>query len=223
MKTIVDKFKKYGHYLKAIFIISVLLIIVIELSNLSKTIDFNILNRLLKEIPAWKIMLLVAIGFLSEVPEIGYDLNLNRMLKRETPKKYIYETSWITNTINNLVGFGGLISIGLRSTFYGNKKDGKEFANTLSKVFLFSLSGLSFFSLISYFLILIDLPHTYIHQYWLWLVGGGLYFPILLLVSNRKKDNLISGLALKDGLRLLGVSILEWIGVLTSFLSTDFP
>lgn len=222
MKKIENFIKRNLHYFKGIFIVSVLVIITLELGNLAKNLNFQQLGEILRDIPWWQIALLALIGFISEVPEIGYDLLLSRMLERKQKKSYLIQTSWITNTINNLVGFGGLISIGLRSTFYRNKKDGKEFANALSKVFLFSLSGLSFFSLISLLLVLLGIPNPYVQQYWIWLVGGALYFPLIFFVTRRKKASLLGGLSLHFSLKLLLVSVLEWCGVLLSFLSVGF-
>lgn len=222
MKKLEDFFKRNAHYFKGIFIISVLVMISLELGNLAKTFDFQQLGDILKDIPWWQVILLAIIGFLSEAPELGYDIVLSHMLKRKTKKSYLLQTSWITNTINNLVGFGGLISIGLRSTFYRKKDDGKEFANALSKVFLFTLSGLSFFSFISLLLILFRIPNAYVQQYWIWLVGGALYFPLIFLVTRRKKASLLGGLPLHFSLKLFLVSVLEWCGVLISFLSVGF-
>ncbi len=53
---------------------------------------------------------------------IGYDIILNRLLGQKLKKSYLFETSWLINTINNVAGFGGFVSIGLRSELYGYKK-----------------------------------------------------------------------------------------------------
>ena len=56
-------------------------------------------------------------------------------------------------------------------------------------------------------------------QYWIWLIGGGLYFPLILLLTQLKKTGLLGGLSGKTRLRLVGVSFLEWTGVLLTFIS----
>ncbi len=75
---------------------------------------------------------------------IGYDIILNRLLGQKLSARYLSETSWIINTMNNLVGFGGFISIGLRSEFYGKEKNGKDVAQAISKIFIYLMSGLWF-------------------------------------------------------------------------------
>lgn len=222
MSKIIELAKKNLHYLKRVFLISVVVVIIFEMVNLSKTLDFAQIRTLFSQIPLWQILLLTFIGLISEVPEIGYDVILNKMLDRKPNKRHLAETSWITNTINNLVGFGGVISIGLRSTFYNDKEDNKTFANAVSKVFLFALSGLSFFSLLSFVLTFFIPKTSFVSHYWLWLLGGSLYFPLVFLITRRKKEGLLGGLKRADGLKLLLVSILEWSGVLLSFLSIGF-
>ena len=58
-------------------------------------------------------------------------------------------------------------------------------------------------------------------QYWIWLIGGGLYFPVVfyLLLS---KERILGGTSLKTQGQLLLVSLLEWTGVLFSFLSVGY-
>ncbi|WP_316378084.1 hypothetical protein, partial [Enterococcus faecium] len=45
--------------------------------------------------------------------------------------------------INNIAGFGGFVSVGLRSELYGQKKESRNVIQALSKVFLFLMAVLS--------------------------------------------------------------------------------
>lgn len=87
-----------------------------------------------------------------------------------------------------MAGFGGFVSIGLRSELYGRKKDNKQLMQALSKIFLFLMAGLSVYSLVSFFMVFFTPVSPFIKQYWIWLIGGGLYFPLVFLITTLKKD-----------------------------------
>ena len=119
MKTVFQWLKDRASFFKMIFMISVLLIVISEVLTISKTISFEQLGNVFQSIPVWKIFLMLVIGLVSVLPMIGYDVILNRILDQKPKPLYLFETSWLINTINNIAGFGGLVSIGLRSEFYG--------------------------------------------------------------------------------------------------------
>ena len=102
--------------------IAVAVIVLGELLSLSKTISVDQLTTLFSELAVWRVALMLLISLLCIAPMIGYDIILNRLLGQKLSARYLSETSWIINTMNNLVGFGGFISIGLRSEFYGKEK-----------------------------------------------------------------------------------------------------
>ncbi|WYJ92838.1 phosphatidylglycerol lysyltransferase [Enterococcus sp. 9D6_DIV0238] len=218
MKKMLQWFKERISYFKIIFIFSVIIIILRELLTISKTISFNQLGIVFQDIPLWKIALMLLIGLVSVLPMLNYDVILNKILGQHPKKRFLFESSWMINTINNIAGFGGLISIGLRSEFYGKEKDGKRVVQALSKILLFLMSGLSIYSLISFLLVTLGHTNDYIQQYWVWLIGGSLYFPIVLLVSFFKKDNYIGDIDRKTRAGLILTSFMEWTGVLGSFL-----
>lgn len=218
MKSIFQWFKDRASYFKMIFIFSVVIIVIQELISISKTISAQQLGDIFRDISAWKIVLMFLIGLIAVLPMVGYDLILNKILKQKPDKLYLLETSWMINTINNIAGFGGLISIGLRSEFYGKEKNGKLVVRALSKILVFLMSGLSIYSLISFFLVMFGHPNDYLQQYWIWLIGGGLYFPIILIVSLVKKDEYIGDTDNATRIGLILTSFLEWTGVLGSFL-----
>lgn len=218
MKKIMHQVKKNLGIIKILFFISILFIVIRELLLLGKSISYNELVTILGEIAPWKILLMFVTGFIAVLPMIGYDWILNQSLEQKISKRYLLQTSWMINTVNNVAGFGGFISIGLRSHFYGKDQESKKMARSLSKVFLFIMSGLSLFSLIA--LILSRLPGepAQIQKYWPWLLGGSLYFP-LLLIGNvvLHKSALVKSNA-KEQIALICISVLEWTGVLATFL-----
>ena len=183
MVKLVDWFKAHLNKFKTIFLISVIIIVIFELSNIAKTISFDQLSTIFSQISIWNILLMALIGLVSVTPMIGYDFTLNNILEQKPKKRYIFETSWLVNTLNNIAGFGGFVSAGLRSEFYGKQSSGKKVVQALSKILVFTMSGLSIYALISFFLVMFDDHNQYLRQYWIWLIGGGLYFPIVFCLS----------------------------------------
>lgn len=103
-------------------LISVIVIIVGELMSIGKTLSIQQLGETFATIPVWKSGLMLLIGLISVLPMVGYDIILNRMLEQKQNPRYLFETSWLINTINNIAGFGGFVSVGLRSELYGQRK-----------------------------------------------------------------------------------------------------
>lgn len=218
MKASIEWIKAHAKIFKTIFLVAVVVIVFGELISIGKTVNINQLKDSFTDIPVYKIILMGVIGILSILPMTGYDFTLNQMLDLKHKKSYILETSWLVNTINNIAGFGGLVSIGLRSEFYTKEKNSKEVLGALSKILLFLESGLSIFSLISFFMVISGSTESFLRQYWVWLIGGGLYFPAVYLFTALKKKGLLGGLQTKFRLQLALSSFLEWGGVLATFL-----
>ncbi|HIB1905134.1 TPA: bifunctional lysylphosphatidylglycerol flippase/synthetase MprF [Enterococcus faecium] len=222
LKTTIQWLKNHLGLFKTIFLISVIVIIVGELMSIGKTLSIQQLGETFATIPIWKSGLMLLIGLVSVLPMIGYDIILNRMLEQKQNPRYLFETSWLINTINNIAGFGGFVSVGLRSELYGQKKESRNVIQALSKVFLFLMAGLSIYSLLSFLLVVFTPVAPFLKQYWIWLIGGGLYFPVVFLFTTFKKKGFLGGTSLKTQGQLLLVSLLEWSGVLFSFLSVGY-
>ncbi len=150
LKNTIQWLKNHLGLFKTIFLISVIVIIVGELMSIGKTLSIQQLGETFATIPVWKSGLMLLIGLISVLPMVGYDIILNRMLEQKQNPRYLFETSWLINTINNIAGFGGFVSVGLRSELYGQKKESRNVIQALSKVFLFLMAGLSIYSLLSF-------------------------------------------------------------------------
>ena len=205
---------------KTLFLIAVAVIVFGELLSLSKTISIDQLKQLFAQLSLWRVALMAVIGLLCVFPMVLYDIVLNRLLGDKPARRYLLETSWIINTMNNLIGFGGFISIGLRSEFYGKGKKGKDVAQAISKIFIYLMSGLSILSLAGLAFVLFGPTTDYLQQYWIWLLGGSLYFPIVYALSFSKKNAYLGGLQRRDRLQLIAASLLEWLGVFAAFFTT---
>lgn len=210
-------FKQHITFFKLLFVFAVLMIVIAELLSISKTISLERLQEMFDRIPLWQLGIIAIVGLLSVAPMLGYDFTLKKLLKLEYSNFYIFETSWIINTINNIAGFGGLVSIGLRNEFYGKGSKNSKVISSLTKIFVFVLSGLSIYSLLSFIAVEFFDRSAYVKQYWIWLLGAALYFPIVFVLSQRKKEGLLSGLTFKEQLALIGTSFFEWTGMIVTF------
>jgi len=219
MKKALALLKKYLNYLKFVFVVAVLMIVVTEFIGIMRQFNEQQFKEILATTSKLKFIVILLIGEISILPMLGYDFILQKLLKNKITKYYLFETSWLINTMNNIIGFGGIFSIGLRSQFYGREKDPEEVLNGTSKIFLFTMSGLSIYSLLTVLAVAFNQVNSFLQQYWLWLLGGALYFPIVLIVTTLKKEGLLGGLSNKLRFSLLGFSFLEWSGVALTFVS----
>ena len=153
---------------------------------------------------------------------IFYDSILNKELNQKQKLSYLLETSWTINSLNNMIGFAGLVDIGLRYSFYGDEERPEKSMQGISRVIPYFMSGFSLFALIS--LVLTELfPVSFdIKQYWPALLGASLYLPIVLLVSNRKKWVYFGQLDGKTILSLVLASALDWACVISFFLLVGY-
>lgn len=222
MKTIIEWFKRNRKIFQGIFVIAVIYLVFNELLSIGKSVTGTQLRATLAGIPISKMLIMILVGVISILPMTGYDFILNKMLKTDFSKRYIFQSSWLINTVNNIAGFGGLISIGLRSQFYTKGTDSKKVMSALSKILLFLEAGLSILSIVSLIFVYTDETAKFLQQYWVWLVGGSLYFPIVYIFTTIKKKGILGGLNLKNRLGLTLSSLLEWIGVVVAFMAVGW-
>lgn len=213
MKKIIETLKKYG---EPLFVLSVFILVVVEFKSLSKEISYDQVVATLGGIPFLNVMLMLIAGILAVLPMLNYDVIFNRLLGNDMDKRTIYETSYTVNTMNNLIGFGGLINMGLRHYFYGRKKDKVEMVKVVVETYFYYLIGISALSLFGLVYLYFNRDST-AAIYAPWLVGGLIYSPAVILFSNRKKDDKkrVPQWAQRQ---LFMTSVLEWLGAIGTFL-----
>ncbi|MGO3170761.1 MAG: bifunctional lysylphosphatidylglycerol flippase/synthetase MprF [Bavariicoccus seileri] len=91
-----------------------------------------------------------------------------------------------------------------------------------SVILFFTTAGLSVLSLVTLVLMLFNLQPAIMNHYWVWVIGGSLYFPCLLVITRGKKARIWSSLKQREIFWLLGSSVLEWLGVFSFFAFTGF-
>lgn len=87
--------------------------------QLLKDVDWHRVGiGLASQSPIHVLMMLIG-GCISIVPMLGYDFAITHFLSGRFSKHYIIRSGWITNTLTNVAGFGGLLGATLRAYFYG--------------------------------------------------------------------------------------------------------
>lgn len=197
-------------FLKLIFVLSVLIFVTFEVGRIFKEVDWTKVKYGLEAQSTLSIVSMLFLGIVAVSPMLIYDFSIVKFLPDKYSKWYIIRSGWITNTATNIAGFGGFLGAALRADFYHKNATKKQVVYALSKIALFLLAGLSIYCLVSLGLIYwLDLG-DHLKRYWIWLVAGGAYFPILFLTTKIKSGDFFKDLTLKRELELVLGSLLEW-------------
>lgn len=190
MRTILNCVKKWQILIKITLFLSIVSLVIVEIIRLFKTISFDKIGAILGELSPIKVISLALLGSMAVAPMMLYDRILNKELNQKQKLSYLLETSWTINSLNNMIGFAGLVDVGLRYSFYGDEERSEKSMQGISRVIPYFMSGFSLFALISLIFTVIFPISMGIKQYWPALLGACLYLPIILFVSNRKKMGL---------------------------------
>ena len=214
--------KKWQTLIKLVLFISIASLVIVEITRLFKTISFDKIEEILVGLSPLEIICLALFGFMAVAPMIFYDKILNKELHQKQTLSYLLETSWTINSLNNMIGFAGLVDVGLRYSFYGDEERPEKSMQGISRVIPYFMSGFSMFALIGLVFTLIFPISMGIKQYWPALLGASLYLPIVLFVSNRKKWTYFGQLGGKTILSLVLASVLDWACVISFFLLVGY-
>ena len=102
--------------------LSIASLVIVEIIRLFKTISFDKIGAIFGELSPIKVISLALLGFMAVAPMIFYDKILNKELNQKQKLSYLLETSWTINSLNNMIGFAGLVDVGLRYSFYGDEE-----------------------------------------------------------------------------------------------------
>ena len=204
--------------IKALFIFSVLLFVITEVGKIAKEVSGAELATALASQSWWHLLSMVIIGIVAVTPMLTYDVMITKFLPNHYSLAYILKAGWITNTFTNIGGFGGVLGASLRANFYNKEATKKQIVFAISKIALFLVSGLSLYCMISLVLVYVFRIGGVYNSYWIWLVGGALYFPAIFIFTRVNDSEFFEGLTLNNVVRLLSGSFGEWTGCVLFFL-----
>ncbi|MBC1813713.1 bifunctional lysylphosphatidylglycerol flippase/synthetase MprF [Listeria booriae] len=195
---------------KIIFVLFVLSFVAYEIISIGTTTDFGTLKENLTSQSPQSILIMIIVGLIAVTPMLLYDFVIVKLLPGKFPISHIITSGWITNTFTNIGGFGGVLGASLRASFYGKNANHKQILLAISKIALFLVSGLSIYCLVGLVTLFIPNFADHFRNYWPWLLAGGLYFPVLFIITKWKSKTLFEDLPLKRELLLILASLLEW-------------
>lgn len=202
--------KKRLTAIKLLFVLSVLIFVIIQVGQIFKDINGEQVQQSFESQSAKSIILMLVIGFIAVLPMMIYDFVMVKFLPEKYSWRYILQSGWITNTMTNIAGFGGLLGASLRANFYSKNASKKQVLFAISKIALFLVAGLSLYCWVSLFMIFGLNIGSQFGQYWVWLLLGGLYFPIVFIITKTRDSEFFADLTLGRELTLILGSSLEW-------------
>ena len=174
--------KEHSLILKLIFFGSVLVFVANQVANIANGMSWQDIWQRMGQQSRMTILLMILAGLLGVTPMLLYDWVTIRVLEKQgKPKmerKEFLLAAWVTNTINNLAGFGGVVGASLRASFYGKQTNRKMVLATVSKVALFMLTGLSVWSFLTFIDVFFIQSESIFRSYWIWLFGGSFLAPV---------------------------------------------
>lgn len=217
MRSIISFLKKYQNILKGILFITILILVLTELFHITKTISFSVVKKIIEHLSPIQVFSLFIFGILAVSPMMLYDYILTKELGKEISVGKLIENSWTVNSLNNLIGFAGIVDVGLRYSYFSEKEKEGKTMQSISKVMPYFMSGLSLLSLLSVFSIFLSHKNDTLKPYSFVLIIASLILPILLILSTRKNMDYFGNLSGKKMFALILTSLLDW-----SFVSIFF-
>jgi len=217
MRSIISFLKKYQNILKGILFITILILVLTELFHIGKTISFSVVKKIIEHLSPIQVFSLFIFGIIAVSPMMLYDYILTKELGKKISVGKLIENSWTINSLNNLIGFAGIVDVGLRYSYFSEKEKEGKTMQSISKVMPYFMSGLSLLSLLSVFSIFLSHKNDTLKPYSFVLIIASLILPILLILSTRKNMDYFGNLSGKKMFALILTSLLDW-----SFVSIFF-
>jgi len=204
-------------WLKVILPILLMIFAIHEIGKILGNVNGREIANKLKSLDVRTVTLIAVIPLILVFPMFFYDYFIIKKLKLKRPLRRLLKESLIINSFSNLIGFGGLVGVLLRTHYFKKKDvDSTSFFKTIASVTLFYLAGISLFTWILP-IFYWGFPMFKDHKILVAAAGViGLYVPFLIIKASVQ---LIKGTTTNrrvlDDVALLGVSILEWLGAFT--------
>lgn len=113
------------------------------------TVNYKETIHLFRQLPTLSFILVIAAGIGAVLMLSLYDFTLHQTLNLRYPINKLIVRSFIINSLNNLLGFGGFFGAGLRLfQFRAATENDKELRRGVSMLLLSSYTGLSLLSLV---------------------------------------------------------------------------
>ncbi|CAM4110119.1 lysylcardiolipin synthase / lysyltransferase [Bacillus manliponensis] len=202
---------------KIIFPFVILTIVFFQARKELAGISFQEAIETIKNIPTGGFFLAITLGALAVSTMFFYDFVMLRSLRADVPIQKIFRVSWISNTLNGFIGFGGLVGAGIRTMLYRPhvEETGKLIKSIawMTTAFINGLAILSFLGLIK----ILDTGILLQEKPWLWpvLIFFALFVPLYIgfsKIKSRKTRKIDAETEEKNPTILYSiVSLVEWL------------
>ena len=200
---------------KVLFPLLLLILAIFEINKAVNGVDVNSLRGEVNQLYPWQLALILIISFCAITPMFFYDIILVKLLGIKMSTGKLLQHSFIVNTFSNLIGFGGLVGLMLRSYFYSKYTEEKEgVLKNIASVTLFYLTGIS---LLAWVVLIFYRDFSLLRETkWLFIavILVCLYVPIFMgiyIIRYKKvNESLLNG---KVALKLITTSVVEWVAV----------
>src|SRR5699024_12110191 len=99
MKKVKDFIKQKSTILQLMFVASVLILVLVEISKIIRDVDWNQVSDGLLSQSIFSIIMMLILGMFSVTPMLIYDISITSFLSEKFNWKYILKCGWITNTV----------------------------------------------------------------------------------------------------------------------------
>lgn len=204
-------------WLKVMIPILLMIFAIHEIGGILGDVNGREIADKLESLDVRTVALIALLSLVLVFPMFFYDYFIIKKLKLKRPIRQLLKESLIINSFSNLIGFGGLVGVLLRTHYFKKKEvDSSSFFKTIASVTLFYLAGISLFTW-ALPIFYRDIPLFKEHRILVVVAGViGLYVPFLIVKSFIQliRGTTTNRRVLGD-VALLGVSILEWLGAFT--------
>ncbi|MHC0036374.1 bifunctional lysylphosphatidylglycerol flippase/synthetase MprF [Pseudoneobacillus sp. C159] len=202
-------------FLKIVIPLGLLILIMSEGRKFIGDIDVALIKKHLNDLNSFQMGSILLVGSLGVSTMIFYDFVFAKRFGLAIPKTKLWQYSFTSNAMSNLLGFGGFAGAALRTYFYQKyTKDRMEILKGIAELSLFSLSGLSVLCWVYIF----GFSNSVILADYRWLSfaiwGIALYLPAMLIgLLVTKRINLSQKTERIFAIKFVTISTVEWFSI----------
>lgn len=205
--------KKYGNtFLKIVFIVFISYVVISEFKSVLSDFSLETFINYADKLTISNLSIIIVLGIISYIPLSFYDFILKNRAEIEISNKKLYKLSWIASSIASVAGFGGTSAIAIKSNLYKDyTKDKGLLLKEISRIVALNLTGFSMVCLVYTLINIKNLKLFKLSNIIMYLIALYLPFMICFLIYKKLKSKDKDKTYIKDSLKIMSLSILEWI------------
>lgn len=206
-------------WIKVIFFFTIVIIVGVEFKQLLAQTSLDGISEGLAVLKWWQVLGMLVAGILAVLPSLGYDHLFLESAGKKISFRELLRTSYGINGIDNFVGFGGLVSVTLRTSYYSDEseEDKRRFIQLCTNTVPFLISGMGAMSLIAFILTWFDTQaYSLFNQLILLMMAIGI--PTVLIGFNKLNTGYVGDVPVPIQIKYTITSTFEWAAYVACFL-----